>query len=228
MGDDFWNHQVYVGHEDPEQARQELVQRIKSFFYDRGYSDAPDLAGATHRLVIGRPESWIPILDDGGYDDEDSDCEDPQAFSQLSEVISHSWPVVDVLYSDSAVVGFSLYRDGRIVDEFRSGEFPVFRFRTRKEAKKYAGSASLWADVLGSRIKTRALRKCWKRGSGASAILDCTANVLGWQQFFYRVGYTIGYDGAPVKYNEHFTPQGDGIDYTGVEEFQFLKSGSNT
>jgi len=233
MGDDFRNHQVSTTAED----RSSVIQVIRTYLAGAWYVPS-DECEFGRSIAVGPPTlhipflrwpginwipflhspgtNWIAVLDSTGTIDDDVD-----AFRSLTAELSRHWPTVDIEMSDSAALSLSLYNDGELLDEYRNLRPPFYLFSSEEEAARYRGKPDLWAKLFDDSNCADKLRASWRqgRGSWADAILSETAAILGWHPYLCQVGYTIDYDGCPVRYQEHYKDDQKAL--SGIEELHF-------
>jgi hypothetical protein len=218
MGADFSSHKVFAHPGDPGACREAVIAELRRLMGGQGLVECPDEGGAERSFVVGPPARWIHVGDSAGS----TETADPDAFDEVGGVLSHLGAVVDIKWSDDAVVHLLLYRAGELVDKFGNGNFPWFSFESAEEARAYWGCPQLWSDLLRDGTSIAALRSAWVQEWRASEILATTADLLGWETELLNVGYTFDDEGIPIKYDEFLADSG--VDLTQFQELHFGKS----
>jgi hypothetical protein len=215
MGDDFTNHQAFVGSEEPEAFRTRLIARLRQHMAAGSYVEVEDPEAAARGIAVGPVTGrWICIYDSAG----NGDWPDPDVFEALALDLSHLTWVVDIHMDDSAAVYFYLYQNGRVVDRFANSKSVVERWETGQEAAAYRGRPELWTELLPHPGDEARLRAAWQSGR-ATQILPTTAAVLGWHPQLCEAGFTIDYDGIPIYYKEHWAD--DPVELSRFDEYQY-------
>jgi hypothetical protein len=215
MGDDFSRHQFYAGPGDAEEMRRRLLLHLRRVLHQAGYDEVAAEADADRSFVVGPAARWVQIGDSAGS----TESADPQAFADLAAALSTLAPVIDVDMSDAAAVHFSLFRDGRRVDQFGNAAFPFYVFTDPDEAASYRGRPELWADLLLRPEDVTRLRAAWVQEWKACEILATTRELFGWDPRLSWCGYTFDAEGVPEKYDEFLRHRG--VDLRGFTELHF-------
>jgi hypothetical protein len=220
LGADFSSHRLFAGRCDATRVRGAAVAELRGFFQRRSYQEVAAENEADRSLVIGPAGRWLFIGDSAGS----TEWADAEAFDALSLALSTQAPVVDTKMSDDAAVHFSLYRDGRLQDQFGNAAFPFNRFASEEEAAPFRGRPELWSDLLADPGQVAALRAAWVQDWQAREILAATGRLMGWGVELLWVGYTYDEEGIPIKYNEFLA--GSKVDLGGFEELHFASLAS--
>jgi hypothetical protein len=217
MGDDFSQHQFHAGAGDPDEGRRQLLLHLRRVLHQAGYDEVAAEADADRSLVVGPAARWVQVGDSAGS----TEWADPQAFADLAAALSTLAPVIDVQMSDAAAVHFSLYRDGRRVDQFGNAAFPFFAFTNPDDAAFYRGRPELWADLLVRPDDVTRLRAAWVQEWKASEILASTGDLFGWDSRLAWCGYTFDAEGVPEKWDRFL--EGSAVDLGAFTELHFRR-----
>ena len=211
MGYDYSNLQVFAGDRDSLALKRSIIDRISNVLPNR--VDKED--AASRSIVIGNCDRWIFVGDTAGST-EDGDF---QAFKELAVELSKIAPLFSVEMSDSAIVHFCLYANGKLVDKFGNGLFPFFLFKSEQEAKPYKGKIENWLSFLTSPDRIEQLRKTWSQEDYATNIVANTAKLFDINPELMQVGYSIFDEAEEIKYSKWL--EDENIDLKSFEELHF-------
>lgn len=203
MGDDYSNHQMFAGGQDPDEFRQSFIRHLKECLSLSGFEERI-AQEATRAIAVGPSEKWLCVYDSSGNGDDAN----PAQFTALSLQLSRFAPVVDIHMDDSCAVHFHLYENGQESDRFGNIKNVINRWDSEEERLSFRGKTDLWRRFLCDQDSEKTLRRTWDEEC-ATTILSQTAQLLGWNETLCESGFTIDYDGIPVLYYDHFSNEFD-------------------
>ena len=211
MGFDYSNHQIFAGDGSAESIRDAVVNYILSYSGKRVTCEED----ADRSFVVGPPDRWIFVGDSTGS----TLYADSEAFTAHAIGFSNIAPTVNIWMSDHAVVGFFLYSKGLLVDQFANGRFPVYRFTSEEESKKYQGDMAKWKAFLVQPGAVDVLRKVWSHDGYATSIVKETGRLFCMHPKLVEAGYTVFDEADEIHYSDWLNTKA--IDLNAFDEFHF-------
>ena len=208
MGDDFSNHQIFVGDVEPQAFRRDFMKHLHNALQHQGYDAVQNPEAANRALAVGKTERWICLYDSAGS----GDITDSTHFAPLSQALSKFASVVDIHMDDSCAVHFYLYENGEKMDRFGNSKSTWARWESDEERISFQRKPLLWQRFLQNARDEKLQRETWDDGE-ATTILDETARLFGWNEIYCKANLTIDYEGVPVFYREHFSDRQSPLSY---------------
>lgn len=227
MGDDWGNHQIFVGDEEPAVAMERLEARLEEHLLGAGYVRVSGEGGEDVRSLAVVPHGrWLHVGDSfdmpcGG----EAEADEPLLL--LARAISDLWPVVTVEMSDSIILTLRLHRDGGEADRFRNGRIgDYFGFADAGERARFAGRPLAWRELLVPGRSVADLGYRWGQERRATEILADCVELFGWRAELAGLSWFIYFDGSPRPYRSHLDEEV--LESLAVRELHFRQPADRT
>lgn len=233
MGDDYSNIQVYVGEPYAQAQRQLIIASLAGIVGHADYETVGSFDECNRVIAVGPAEKqpWICVYDSASYWTDSNLIESDEDTEALASGLSKHYPVITVFVSDSALLELKLWHASEMLDHYADRQSLFKPWDSLELKTQRRGNEQLWSKHLNlSTEQIQELRGVWdelqnERHIWSSAV-HTMVKLLDWDEDYARQGYTIGYDGIPVKYSDRYPIFNGPVDATAFTELYFRKSNS--
>ena len=195
MGDDFRNRMIFLGDEDLDALRADIIDECSTFLARRGLRRIEREDDADRSVAFGPPARWLFMGDTAGS----TECAAPEDWRALSALISARFPIAEVIMSDSCCVHIELWRGGQIVDRIGTGEMPWGELK-EDTAAKLGGVPARWRSFLLPEHGDSELSERWHMNQRPFDLIRQAIALFGWHPSLCCTGYSLDLDGIFCKY----------------------------